>query len=113
MRRINTVLGVLAVAMLLAGCGGGKKVVEEPAGDPVEEFDDDGEGGVAVASLCGKLCERVEAACADDPSADYDADSCEDSCVDETDGVLAEVQGCLDSAADCAAATACRESLGD
>ncbi len=113
MRRIYTVLGVLAVASLLASCGGGNKVVEEPQEEPIEEVDDSGEGGVEVSSVCGKLCERVESACADDPSSDYDADACEESCVDETDGVLAEVDSCLESAEDCAAAEACRESFGD
>ncbi len=96
-----------------AGCGGTSKtaakpevVEEEPAAPADEET-------VDVSSVCSGLCERVATQCEEDPTADFDAEACEDSCLDETDGVLDEVGRCLDGADSCGAAVTCRDKFGD
>jgi len=105
-----------AVAMIAwsVSCGGGSKAgkaaeeAEPAAGTPADES-----AAAKVEDTCKRLCERVSEICESDPLAEFDADACQEACIDETDGVIMDVDRCLGKAESCAEAVECRADFGD
>ncbi len=104
-------VGMIAWAL---GCGGGSKAGSEAKGpEPAVAAPSPDSAAAKVEDTCQKLCERVGDACEGDPVAEFDAETCQEACIDETDGVLMDVDRCLGKAESCAEAIDCRAKFGD
>ena len=104
-----------AVTMIawLFGCGGGNPTTKPAAPEPGVSAPAPDSPAATVAKTCEGLCQQVGEECASDPLAEFDAETCQEACLDETDGVLMDVERCLGKAESCAEALDCRADFGD